>query len=391
MILKSINIIVINVLVFCGLLILVEGSLQVVAMVWPSYDVLFLQPDKAVGWKQVPDLQWEWTGHYWYASDFSVAITTNSVGFRDSDYEITKSPGVKRVALLGDSFIEGVQVPFENTSGQRLERLLNSQPDAGGSQWQVLNFGISNYGVGQYLLTWDQYASVYHPDYVAIFVAKFHMMRTISKFETGAFHGSQSLWVRPTFRIEDGRLILEDARDFEQFVKAQNDLIREEFGGKRWRRKQSQLLSLYFARQFEDRVLSLTHRILKLTRLRDSLHDSTSSPSSIDPDVDMLAVNLQIIRELGKKISHQGARLLVLDVSRYFGDDEAFAKTLEDLCTEQGFGYIPAYSNLLEANSGGVSTRWVHDSHFNNEGNEILARSIFSWLRRHSDWGSSIH
>jgi hypothetical protein len=30
---------------------------QTIALFWPSYDVLFLQPDKALGWKQVPNLK----------------------------------------------------------------------------------------------------------------------------------------------------------------------------------------------------------------------------------------------------------------------------------------------------------------------------------------------
>ena len=187
---KVLKVIGVNILVFLVLLFLAEAIGQVIALIRPSYDVLVLQPDKVLGWKQVPNLHWTWAGHHWYAADFSVDVVTNPLGFRDIAREFPKPHGVKRIALLGDSFIEAVQVPFEKTSGQLLERSLNCSSDQGqkhSQRWEVLNFGISNYGVGQYLLTWEQYAKRYEPDYVVIFVAKLHMKRTLDRYEFGAF------------------------------------------------------------------------------------------------------------------------------------------------------------------------------------------------------------
>jgi hypothetical protein len=80
---KAFKIVAVNVLVFIGLLLMLEASLQVIALIRPSYDVLFLQPDKVLGWKQVPNLRWTWTGHYWFASDFTVSVETDPLGFRD--------------------------------------------------------------------------------------------------------------------------------------------------------------------------------------------------------------------------------------------------------------------------------------------------------------------
>src|SRR5262245_47789166 len=121
---KLLKIIVAEVLIVLALLFVAEAIGQGVALLHPAYDVLFLKPDPVLGWRQVPGLHWTWAGHYWYARNFSVKVQTNRAGFRDLERVYPKPAGVKRVALLGDSFIEAVQVPFEKTAGHLLERKL---------------------------------------------------------------------------------------------------------------------------------------------------------------------------------------------------------------------------------------------------------------------------
>src|SRR5262245_24737347 len=164
----------INLAVLFGLFFLLELSAQIIALLRPSYEVLYLQPDRALGWKQVPNLHWTWTGFHWYAADFSVDVTTNASGFRDIDRKPEKSEGVSRVALIGDSLIEAVQVPFEKTGGHLLEKKLNVGEQC--QRWEVLNFGISNYGIGQFLLVWENHVFRYQPDYVFVFVADHHFV-----------------------------------------------------------------------------------------------------------------------------------------------------------------------------------------------------------------------
>lgn len=385
---KASTIIGVNVLVFLGLLLLIEAAGQAIAVIRPSYDVLALQPDRVLGWKQVPNLRWPWAGHSWYAADFSVEVETNPLGFRDIARELSKPPGVTRVALLGDSFIEAVQVPFAKTAAQLLERRLNTSLDRGPEHvqgWEVLNFGISNFGVGQYLLTWEQHARRHHPDYVVIFVAKFHMKRTIDKYEYGAFTATakEKLWIRPTFGIENGSLIREPAKDYDRFVGIVEDLMKVEFAGTRIQRKRMRLLTLHYGKELFYHGKDLVRR---LVRHFSQTSNQMAIPPGIDPGTDgaMTAVNLKIIEELGRQVHGAGSRLVVVDASRYFGDDEIVSRTLNEFCAEHGFGYIPLFSQLLKANMNGVSTRWAHDGHFNDDGNMILARSLYDWIAQAS-------
>ena len=54
----------------------------------------------------------------------------NSFGFTDKERVVAKSGGVYRIAVLGDSFIWGDGLPYENTWGHKLERKLLEKYDS---------------------------------------------------------------------------------------------------------------------------------------------------------------------------------------------------------------------------------------------------------------------
>lgn len=363
---RTLAVVSVNTTVFIVVLLLLEAAGQAVALIFPSYEVLFLQPDRVVGWKQVPSLDWTWAGHHWYAADFSVHVKTNSLGFRDRDREVEKPAGVTRIAVLGDSFIEAVQVPLSDTATQILERRLNAVP--GASRYEVLNFGISNYGIGQYLLTWRQYARQFRPDYVAIFVARLHMWRTAQRYSDGAFPGTerQRLWIRPVFTLADGALTLEPARDYEAFCQVQADLSRSLFGGTRSRQRH-QLITLNYGKVLAAEVRTRYGRKVP--------------PGDADTK-QLVDLNLAIIDELRKETSAAGARLAVIDVSRYLGDEPDVSTTLGSFCEHNDVTCIPASEKLMAAARAGQSTHWSHDSHLNGYGNAILADALHEWIQR---------
>ena len=373
-----------NVLGTLAVLGMIEAGGQVIAYLRPAYDVVFLEPDEHLGWKQVPKLRWIWAGSHWFAVDFSVDVATNSEGFRDLERTRHKPDGVQRIALLGDSLIEAVQVPFEKTAGKLLEDRLNaaSGSDKGNSaKYEVLNFAISNYSVGQYLLAWEQHASRYDPTYVFILVTGLHLQRTVGKYEAGAFASTRKkrLWIRPTFRMEEGTLVREPARDFQAFVEVQERLIRTEFDGKRMRRRR-QSVGFFTA---------------ELWRLAKGWNRRAPQASGVLPsrpvDTELLRLNLEIMKELGRAVRTTGGRLVVLDASRYFDSRKIrLEKALKSFCAEQQLGYIPVSQALLRANQNGRPTRWSLDAHFNEAGNDILADAMYQWMLRWSDHPGSV-
>jgi hypothetical protein len=352
---RALFIVAVNFAVLVSLLLLFEIFGQTLALLRPSYEVLFLQPDRTLGWKQVPNLHWKWTGLHWYAADFSVDVKTNASGFRDLDRQPEKPKGVNRVALIGDSLIEAVQVP-----GQLLEQKLNVGEHR--QRWEVLNFGISNYGIGQYLLVWENYAARYQPHYVFVIVARFNLDRTLAVVETtGALKASsmKQLRVRPTFRLDQDNLVRQEAPDYDEFVHVQAQAINSEFGGGRSRRRVEFILPHY------------------VDFLRNAVCSSLAAPL----EEYSLRLNLKILETLGKDVARKGARMVVLNTAPYFeyGNLDLSAQ-LEEFCNLNNFGYVPLYKILLEANTNGKPTYWRYDCHFNELGNELLAGAMYDWL-----------
>ncbi len=356
---------------------------QVYAHFHPAYDVLAWQPDRAVGWKQVPLLRWPWAGHYWYAQDFSVQVTTNEHGFRDVERAIRKPEGVRRIALLGDSLVEAVQVPFDSTAGHFLEQALNRRASLtpAPSRYEVLNFGISNFGVGQCLLCWEEYARRFEPDLVFILVADFNLHRTVTPEDKSAFapRGQEPLRIRPTFRLAEGSLIREPARDFDEFVRFQQELVRTKFSGGRVLRKKS---GFFLRERVLESLRSLSGLLISLQR---RWHPSRVAPAESEPALDpaTLALNLRILEELGEQIREVGAHFVVVDVARYFNPQSTELSTqLEELCATRGFGYISLSDPLIQANRDGIPTHWNYDGHFDESGNRIFAEAMYQWIVR---------
>jgi hypothetical protein len=97
-------------------------------------------------------------------SEFQVAVRFNRDGMRDVPRSRQKAPGVLRVALLGDSFVEAMQVPEDSMLSLRLERSLHSCVP--GRRAEVLNFGVSGFGPAGVTARYATLAREFAPDLV---------------------------------------------------------------------------------------------------------------------------------------------------------------------------------------------------------------------------------
>ena len=92
----------------------------------------------------------------------------NSHGMRDREHSIEKQPGTFRIAILGDSFSEALQVAQTRTYWSVLERELQSSPDLRDQTVEVLNFGVSGFGTIQEWQMLKHYAGSFSPDLVLL-------------------------------------------------------------------------------------------------------------------------------------------------------------------------------------------------------------------------------
>jgi hypothetical protein len=123
-----------------------------------SYPV-FVWTDPVRGMAHIPGAKSlnQYAGRSW--------IQINSDGWRGPEVPLKHPAGTFRIALLGDSYLEGFEVPFEQTAGEVLERRLTALR---GSPVEVLNFAEGGYGTGQELLVLQHAVWKYSPDLVLL-------------------------------------------------------------------------------------------------------------------------------------------------------------------------------------------------------------------------------
>lgn len=97
-------------------------------------------------------------------------IRISSAGLRDREHPKIKPANTIRIALLGDSYCEALQVPLEQTFWWQLQQKLESCQAFPGKQVEIINFGVSGYGTGQELITLERQAREYSPDLVMLLV-----------------------------------------------------------------------------------------------------------------------------------------------------------------------------------------------------------------------------
>ena len=86
----------------------------------------------------------------------------SSAGLRDEEMPLAKPPGTVRIAAIGDSLTHGSGGPRENSYPEQLEDLLEAR--ATGTRFEVLNFGVPGYDIGQVVERLRVRALPFQPD-----------------------------------------------------------------------------------------------------------------------------------------------------------------------------------------------------------------------------------
>jgi len=149
----------------------------------------------------------------WHQAEEGEAdIATNRWGFRDREWTEAKPANTVRVALLGDSFVDGLQVPIDSTWARVAESRLNEARAFGDSTVEVMNFGVSGYGTAQELQTLRFEVRRFAPDIVVLSFLPGNDVRDNGvrlKRDPGrpyfTLHGD-SLVLDPSFRTSRGRV-----------------------------------------------------------------------------------------------------------------------------------------------------------------------------------------
>lgn len=150
----------------------------------------YLVSDDTLGWTVAPNRKSE-NGLY----------LSSAEGLRSPvQGAVLKSDGRScRIALVGDSYTFGENVAFEDTWGSVLGGLL-------GDRCQVLNFGVSGYGVDQMYLRYLQDVRLWHPDIVIVAFIDHDLRRSMTSYGFLTFPDGRFPFIKPRFVLKGDEL-----------------------------------------------------------------------------------------------------------------------------------------------------------------------------------------
>jgi hypothetical protein len=146
-------------LVFLALLAGGEVTLRVARL---QFDAQLYGPNHDRGWSLRPGASGI------VSTETRQLVRINRLGFRDEERDYEKPADAFRIAVLGNSWTEALQVPLEKTYTSVLQSKLNESQCFAGKRVEVLNFGVAGYSTAQELLTLHHEVWKYHPDLVLL-------------------------------------------------------------------------------------------------------------------------------------------------------------------------------------------------------------------------------
>ncbi|MDD5224879.1 MAG: SGNH/GDSL hydrolase family protein [bacterium] len=356
--------------------------------------------DSELGWKKKPNTEGTLT-----TREYSVHESINSQGLRGPEYDFLKPRDEYRILVLGDSYVEGYSVEFENTFTEVLKKYLNA---SGKRAFEVINAGTAGYSTDQEQLYYRGEGRRYGPD-----------LTILAFFDNDVWYNVQPRNARgdkPYYTLEGGELALRNVpvETLEEYPKGWEHPGRPLPSGsalaglKRFLFRESRLY-----RRVEAGVknVNILYRLAIASGLAET-PDSSLLPNEFgvwrkNPDVDFkLAweVTEKLILKIREEAASAGSDFLVLYIPpspavyprvwsatklKYGLSDREFsagqpASELEAICRRNGIRLVdPTEAFRLRARElkkEGKTLYFSRDPHFNEEGHrligEILAENI---------------
>jgi hypothetical protein len=267
-------------------LVLCEAGLRLAGIEYPH----FYQFEPYVGTGLRPGIKGYWLpegGGY---------VSINSDGLRDREHTVTKPPHTLRIAVLGDSFTEAMQVNREEAFWAILEKKLQGCQNLQGRTVEVINFGVAGYGTTQELLTLEHRVWKYSPD---IILLAFMSGNDVAD-NSPALNPHEEA---PFYVFRDGKLILDDSRTQRA---EKNWLFYEQH--RNW------LGRFYIWRNDNLRILQVMDYAKKTVRDWWGLRDSGKAPGSDLHDVLGMGMYIDMYREPQDEVWKEAWRVTEADL-----------------------------------------------------------------------------
>jgi len=245
-----------------------------------------------------PDLGWTIRGG---ARGRDGLLQADPAGIRvtRAGWEVSRmpQPGTTRIALFGDSFTHGDDVPYTETWGAVLEREAK-----GAGPVEVVNFGVPGYGMDQALLRWRKLGRHYAPQVVVFGLQPENAERNLNLIRPIYWPGTGLPFSKPRFVLESGALSVVNipAVPPEQLPA----LLADFEAWEHWRHE-----FFYHPEDYQRRPL---YRSRLLNFLLARLRRPPESVSLQDPGSASGALAAAIIDAFGREVGRSGSRFVVV-------------------------------------------------------------------------------
>lgn len=263
------------------------------------------QPDPLFGWRFVRNRQ------FWSQEENPEPILwrTNHEGWKDKEWSVDKKPDTYRIAVLGDSYVEALQVAPE----KNFPALAEKEMSIAGLKTEWMNFGHSGFGQAEEWLILQNEVSRFQPNLVILFFYPGNDLDDIHP-KTAAYPA------RPFYYLSEHNELRLD-KNFSQGISYRLKT------GVNFLKQNSSLLSLL------SRRISLLRQTLRQKKIRkqhqkDDAIQSYLSLCTNKPDpqyVQNYALSKRLIREMASFAKSKGMKfmLVVIDTPAYLPEIEA--------------------------------------------------------------------
>jgi len=367
---------------------LAEVGLRIAGIGMPN----LYTPDQHCGSRLRPSTNGVWI------SEGHGNIAINSNGFRGPELSKAKSKNSFRIAVLGDSFIEALQVNAADSFCCQLQSILNKTSPAT-REYEVINCGVSGYGTAQELQMLQNYVLPLAPD--AVLLAVFpgndirNNLRVLENDEARPYYTIEpdnELRLDVSFRTS--LLFTTASSEYEQIKAA---VVNE-----------SRFLQM--AKHIRQHGLSGDKQVGPagtedaLLEALDAAPYVYRQPEALE-HVEAWNITERLIQEIAKTCDGAGIAFLVFNVStppqvypdsivqkklldRFNVPDLFYAeRRLKNFCEKSSITFFPLASHLQsEANDShqflhGFSNTRLGTGHWNEQGHQLAARLVAAAMK----------
>ncbi len=259
--------------------------------------------------------------------------------------QLKKTPGRKRVLVLGDSYIWGY--------GASQEKLF-SAPEVHGANEEILNFGVSGYGTDQEYLFYLREGEKFDVDQVVLAFTPYNDVEN-------NLAPTQYTYLKPYFTLNGGELTLHN--DHVRYNRVDTFL--------RFLNQESRVWNL--GGQGFDGLIKLIRRTPK--HLEPNVVVSENDRAGIE-------LTLAILKKLKEAVAARHAEFSVIfipykpRVEAHLAGNHPFVPLIAAGLTQMGVGYREPYPEFLKSAMAGVDPFNAHDNHFSAAGHALFAKFL---------------